>query len=50
MKKIRKAVIPAAGPRITLAFTLPTIRSAVHAAVWTGRAVFKGLYMIGGLS
>ena len=43
MKKIRKAVIPAAGPRIALAFALLTVRNAAHAAALTGRAVFKSL-------
>ncbi len=42
MQKIRKAVIPAAGPRIALAFALCSIHSAAHAAALTGRAVFKG--------
>lgn len=41
MKKIRKAVIPAAGPRLALAFALPIIHSAAHAAALTGRAVFE---------
>jgi len=43
MNKIRKAVIPAAGPRLALAFALPIIHSAAHAAALTGRAVFRGL-------
>jgi len=43
MNKIRKVVIPAAGPRIALAFALPIIHSAVHAAALTGRAIFKSL-------
>ena len=42
-KKVRKAVIPAAGPRLALAFALPTICSAAHAAALTGRAVLEGL-------
>ena len=42
MKKIRKVVIPAAGPRLALAFVLPTVRSAAHAAALTGRAVIIG--------
>ncbi len=40
-KTIRKAVIPAAGLRLGLAFALPTIRSAAYAAPLTGRAVSK---------
>ena len=43
MKKIRKAVIPAAGPRRVLPFALLTIRNAAHGATFTGRAVFKDL-------
>jgi hypothetical protein len=46
-KKIRKAVIPAAGPRISLAFALAIVHSAAHAAVLTGRAVVCG-YRLGG--
>jgi len=49
MQKIRKAVIPAAGPRIALAFALPTTRRAAHAAALTGRAVFKGFSRGGSL-
>lgn len=43
MNKIRKVVMPAAGPRIVLALALPIIHSAAHAVALTGRAVFKGL-------
>jgi hypothetical protein len=43
MKKIRKVVIPAAGPRLAFAFALLSIRSAAHAAALTGRAVFEDL-------
>jgi hypothetical protein len=46
MNKIRKVVIPAAGPRLALTFALPTIRSAAHAAALTGRAVFKGHFKL----
>ncbi|KKQ28286.1 MAG: hypothetical protein US43_C0021G0003 [Candidatus Levybacteria bacterium GW2011_GWA1_37_16] len=42
-KKIRRAVIPAAGPRLALAFALCSIHSAAHAAALTGRAVFEDL-------
>lgn len=48
-KRVRKAVIPAAGPRIALAFALCFIHSAAHAAALTGRAVFLAYNINGGL-
>ena len=36
-KKIRRAVIPAAGPRLALAFALCSIRSAAHASIQGGQ-------------
>jgi|GEM_PF-6275890 len=43
-KKIRKAVIPAVGPRIALPFAFnPPAGGTAHGAALTGRADFSGL-------
>ena len=41
MKKIRKVVIPAAGPQSRLAFAFGFYSNTAHAAFVTGQAVLK---------
>lgn len=41
MKKIRKVVIPAAGPQSHLAFAFGFYSNTAHAAFVTGQAVLK---------